>query len=382
MSAPRKSSRSKPAVVVAETVSTEPVLPSLAELRVRIDAVDLQIQNLISERAGYAQMVGQAKGPLKAAIDYYRPEREVQVLRQVIGRNAGPLSNEVLLRVFREIMSACLAQQEPLRIGFLGPEGTFSHTAVRKHFGHSVRALPLASIEEVFQEVAAGHADFGVAPIENSSEGAVHHTLDMFFSTDLKICGEVELRIQQNLLSHAPNLKAIERVYSHAQSLGQCRSWLRENLPHAERIAVSSNAEAARRARTAPDAAAIAGESAAQVYGLPILAANIEDKADNTTRFVVLGREMLPPTGKDKTSLLLSVRDQPGALYQLLTPLAAAGISMTRIESRPGRAKWEYVFFIDVEGHVQDPALAGALANIGPAAAGLKILGSYPLALM
>lgn len=359
-----------------------PAMPSLADLRVRIDAVDAQIQQLISERAGYALKVGKAKGPLKAAIDYYRPEREVQVLRQVIARNSGPLSNDVLLRVFREIMSACLAQQEPLRIGFLGPEGTFSHTAVRKQFGHSVRALPLASIEEVFQEVAAGHADFGVVPIENSSEGAVHHTLDMFFSTDLKICGEVELRIQQNLLTQATDLKQIERVYSHAQSLGQCRSWLREHLPKAERIAVSSNAEAARRARTAPDAAAIAGESAAQVYGLPILAAGIEDKADNTTRFVVLGREILPPTGTDKTSLLLSVRDQPGALYQLLTPLAAAGISMTRIESRPGRAKWEYVFFIDVEGHVEDPPLKQALASIGPAAAGLKVLGSYPVALV
>lgn len=361
---------------------TPATTPSLAELRVRIDAVDQQIQQLISERAGYALQVGKAKGPLQAAIDYYRPEREIQVLRQVIARNQGPLSNEVLLRVFREIMSACLAQQEPLRIGFLGPEGTFSHTAVRKHFGHSVRALPLASIEEVFQEVAAGHADFGVVPIENSSEGAVHHTLDMFFGTELKICGEVELRIQQNLLSHATDLKQIERVYSHAQSLGQCRGWLREHLPKAERIAVSSNAEAARRARTAPEAAAIAGESAAQVYGLPILAAGIEDKADNTTRFVVLGRELLPPTGTDKTSLLLSVRDQPGALYQLLTPLAAAGISMTRIESRPGRAKWEYVFFIDVEGHVEDPQLKQALASIGPAAAGLKVLGSYPVALV
>lgn len=357
-------------------------LPSLSELRERIDAVDRNIQELISERARYARMVGQVKGPLKAAIDYYRPEREVQVLRQVMARNNGPLSSEELMRVFREVMSACLALQDPLRIGFLGPEGTFSHTAVRKHFGHSVRALALSSIEEVFQEVAAGHADFGVVPIENSSEGAVHHTLDMFFSTGLKICGEVELRVQQNLLSHAKDYTQIERVYSHAQSLGQCRNWLRQHLPHAERIAVSSNAEAARRVRNAPDAAAIAGDSAAQVYNLPILAAAIEDKPDNTTRFVVLGPELLPPSGKDKTSLLLSVRDQPGALYQLLTPLAAAGISMTRIESRPGRAKWEYLFFIDVEGHVADDRLGAALATLGPAAAELKVLGSYPVALM
>lgn len=370
----RRGAKSDPAAV--------PALPSLAELRVRIDAVDQQIQDLINERARYARMVGQVKGPLKAAIDYYRPEREVQVLRQVMARNTGPLSNEELMRVFREVMSACLALQEPLKIGFLGPEGTFSHTAVRKHFGHSVRALPLASIEEVFQEVAAGHADFGVVPIENSSEGAVHHTLDMFYATDLKICGEVELRVQQHLLSHASELKQIERVYSHAQSLGQCRNWLRRHLPHAERIAVASNAEAARRVRNAPDAAAIAGDSAAQVYQLPLLAQSIEDKPDNTTRFVILGPELLPPSGKDKTSLLLGVRDQPGALYQLLTPLARSGISMTRIESRPGRAKWEYVFFIDVEGHVADPALGAALRTLEPAAAELKVLGSYPVALM
>lgn len=356
-------------------------LPSLAELRVRIDALDEQLQSMINERARYARMVGQVKGPLKQAIDYYRPEREVQVLRRVIERNAGPLTHEEVVRVFREIMSACLAQQQPLRVAFLGPEGTFSHTAVRKHFGHSARALPLASIDEVFQEVQATHADFGVVPIENSSEGSVHHTLDMFMNTDLRICGEVELRIHQHLLSQAEDLKQIERVYSHAQSLGQCRSWLKRNLPNAERIAVSSNAEAARRARTAPDAAAIAGESASEIYGLPILANSIEDKPDNSTRFVVLSRELMPPTGKDKTSLLLSVRDQPGALYQLLTPLAAAGISMTRIESRPGRAKWEYVFFIDVEGHAEEGSLKDALGSLA-GAENLKVLGSYPLALL
>ena len=239
---------------------------SLPELRQRIDSVDKQIQDLIAERAGYARQVGVAKGPLKQAIDYYRPEREAQVLRAAADRNAGPLSNEELLRVFREIMSACLAQQNPLKIAYLGPEGTFSQAAVQKHFGHSVITIPMASIEEVFGEVENGNADFGVVPVENSTEGAVHHTFDMFLTTPLKICGEIELRVHQNLLSRAVDMSQIERVYSHAQSLAQCRSWLRRNLPKAEKIAVSSNAEAARRARNAEDAAAIAGLSFAATW--------------------------------------------------------------------------------------------------------------------
>ena len=363
--------------------SDPPPKMSLPELRERIDAVVRQIQELIGERAGYARQVGVAKGPLKQAIDYYRPEREAQVLRAIADRNHGPLSNEELVRVFRELMSACLAQQNPLKIAYLGPEGTFSQTAVQKHFGHSVIAIPMASIEEVFGEVENSNADFGVVPVENSTEGAVHHTFDMFLTTPLKICGEIELRVHQNLLSRAADLEHIERVYSHAQSLAQCRGWLRRHLPKAERIAVSSNAEAARRARNAEDAAAIAGLSAAQVYGLKVLAPNIEDRDDNTTRFMVLGRELFPPSGHDKTSLLLAVKDQPGALYQLLTPLAKHGISMTRIESRPARgAKWEYVFFIDVEGHVESGALQAALADLGPVAAQLKVLGAYPAAIV
>jgi len=356
---------------------------SLPELRLRIDAVDQQIQELIGERAGYARQVGVAKGPLKQAIDYYRPEREAQVLRAVADRNAGPLSNEELLRVFREIMSACLAQQNPLKIAYLGPEGTFSQAAVQKHFGHSVITIPMASIEEVFVEVENSNADFGVVPVENSTEGAVHHTFDMFLTTPLKICGEIELRVHQNLMSRAVDMSQIERVYSHAQSLAQCRGWLRRHLPKAEKIAVSSNAEAARRARNADDAAAIAGLSAAQVYGLKVLAPNIEDRPDNTTRFLVLGRELFPPSGHDKTSLLLAIKDQPGALYQLLTPLFQHGISMTRIESRPARgAKWEYVFFIDVEGHIEGAPLQAALADLGPIAAQLKVLGAYPAAIV
>jgi len=355
----------------------------LSSLRERIDNLDRQIQSLITERAQFARQVGLAKGPLKEALEYYRPEREVQVLRNVIDRNDGPLDNAELVRVFREIMSACLAQQNPLRVAYLGPEGTFSQSAVLRHFGHSVHAVPMVSFEEVFQEVEAGHADFGVVPVENSSEGAVNHALDLFLDTPLRICGEIELRIHQHLLSHATEMSKIERVYSHAQSLGQCRGWLRENLPNAERIAVSSNAEAARRARGAPEAAAIAGDAAAQVYGLPLVGESIEDNADNSTRFLVIGKDLFPPTGHDKSSLLLIGGAQPGSLYQLLDPFARHGINMTRIESRPSRkGKWEYAFFIDIEGHIEDDQIQLALADLGPLAPQLRVLGAYPVSLL
>ena len=360
-----------------------PVAPALAEVRARIDGIDAQIQALIAERAHFARQVGQAKGPLKAAIDYYRPEREAQVLRQVLDRNEGPLSDEVLLRLFREIMSACLAQQEPLKIGFLGPEGTFSQQAVLKHFGHSAHGLPLASIEEVFQEVEAGHADFGVVPVENSGQGTIQSTLDMFLSSPLKICGEVELRVHQHLLSRTGRLDEIERVYSHPMSLAQCQAWLRQHLPKAERIAVASNAEAARRARHADDAAAIAGISAGHVYGLKIVAGPIEDRPDNTTRFLVVGRELFSASGHDRTSLLVFVHDRPGALFNVLSPFARHGISMNRIESRPAHTgRWQYAFFIDVEGHVDEGAVRQALSELGEYAAMVKVLGSYPVALL
>ena len=353
----------------------------LADVRARIDAIDRDIQSLIAERARFAQQVGRAKGRLAAAVDYYRPEREAQVLRGVVDRNQGPLSDQEMVRLFREIMSACLAQQEPLKVGYLGPEGTFSQQAVLRHFGHSAHGLPLGSIEEVFQEVEGGAADFGVVPIENSTEGTVDSTLDLFLTSPLRICGEIELRVHQYLMSRGGRLEEIERVYSHPQSLGQCKGWLREHLPRAERIAVSSNAEAARRARNAEDAAAIAGESAAIVYGLKKVDGPIEDRPDNTTRFLVVGRGLFSPSGHDKTSLLLAVRDRPGALYELLTPFAERGISMTRIESRPSRTgKWEYVFFVEVAGHVDEPLLQEALDAAGRSAATIKVLGSYPVA--
>ena len=242
--------------------------PQLAEVRARIDAIDRQIQALIAERAEFALQVGKAKGKLAAAVDYYRPEREAQVLRMVVDRNEGPLSDEVLVHVFREIMSACLAQQEPLKIGYLGPEGTFSQQAVLKHFGRSAHGMPMVSIEEVFNEVESGSADFGVVPVENSGQGTIQITLDMFLTSNLKICGEVELRVHQFLLSRSGRIEDIERIYSHPQSFAQTQAWLRGNLPKVEKIPVSSNAEAARRARNSDDSAAIAGESAGLIYGL------------------------------------------------------------------------------------------------------------------
>lgn len=381
-SATDKKAAGKSKAAKVEDVAPVAAGPDLATLRERIDGIDLHIQQLIGERAQFANQVGKAKGKLAAAVDYYRPEREAQVLRRVVDRNDGPLHDEVLVRLFREIMSACLAQQEPLKIGFLGPEGTHSQQAVFKHFGHSIHGLPLASIEEVFQEVEAGNADFGVVPVENSTQGTIQSTLDMFLTSRLKISGEVELRVHQHLLSRSGRIEDIERVYSHPQSFAQCKAWLREYLPKAEKIAVSSNAEAARRARNADDAAAIAGASAGNVYGLRTVAGPIEDRPDNTTRFLVIGRELFTPSGNDRTSLLIFIKDEPGALYNVLSPFAKRGLSMNRIESRPGHTgRWQYAFFVDIGGHVQEPAMREALDELQDLAHEVKVLGSYPVAI-
>jgi chorismate mutase / prephenate dehydratase len=375
--------RKKKKTPTGAVTGAKPLRLDLAEVRARIDAVDEQIHRAISERARLAQQVGMSKSASGRAVDFYRPEREAQVLRRARARNAGPLRDAEVLRLFREIMSACLAQQEPLKVAFLGPEGTFTQTAVLNHFGHSVRALPLTSIDEVFHEVEAGSADFGVVPIENSSEGTVNHTLDRFLSSPLKICGEVELRIRQHLMGTMSALGRIVRVCSHPQSLAQCREWLEEHLPGIEQVPVSSNAEGARRARDEKGTAAIAGDTAAEVYGLKVLAAEIEDRADNTTRFLVLGAKLFAPSGEDRTTLLVSVlhTDAPGALYRLLEPLAKHRVSLTRIESRPSRRrKWDYVFFIDFEGHVADQHIAKALAALKKRASLFRVLGSYPRA--
>ena len=377
MAAKDKASTSK-----AGTQATGAAASQLADVRSRIDQIDRDIQALIAERARMAHQVGKAKGKLAQAVDYYRPEREAQVLRMVVDRNEGPLSDELLVHVYREIMSACLAQQEPLKIGYLGPEGTFSQQATLKHFGRSAIGLPMASIEEVFAEVEAGNADFGVVPVENSGQGTIQVTLDMFLTSNLKICGEVELRVNQYLLSRSGRIEDIERIYSHPQSFAQTAAWLRANLPKAEKIPVASNAEGARRARASDDAASIGGESAAQVYGLKkVVTRPIQTDADNTTRFLVLGRQIFPPSGHDRTSVLVFIHDKPGALFDVLSPFARHGISMNRIESRPShQAKWEYGFFIDLAGHVQEPAMQAALAELAAQATDIKVLGSYPVA--
>jgi chorismate mutase/prephenate dehydratase len=355
----------------------------LTAVRDEIDSLDEQIQALISERARLAFRVRESKVDSREAVDFYRPEREAQVLRAVLERNQGPLSDQEMLRLFREIMSACLAQQEPLKVAYLGPEGTFTQQAVHRHFGHSVHALSMPAIDSVFEQVQSGDADFGVVPVENSTQGIVSHTLDMFLLSDLKICGEIELRVHQNLLTLAKSLDQIERVYSHEQSLSQCKGWLRAHLPGAELIAVGSNSEAARRVRNAPEAAAIAGRSAAEVYGLPVLFSDIEDHPDNTTRFLVIGREIFAPSGNDKTTLLLSGHEGPGLLHSLLEPFQVHGLNMTRIESRPSRlGKWAYVFFVDVEGHAEEPALAAALADLEKVSKLSRVLGSYPRAVL
>src|SRR5210317_1183548 len=304
--------------------------PNLDEIRKEINEIDERLQTLINDRAKIAQQVGVAKGDLASAVDFYRPEREAEVLRKVLDRNDGPMRDEEMLRLFREIMSACLAQQEPLKIGFLGPEGTFTQTAVHKHFGHSVRALPFHTIDETFQEVECGVADFGVVPIENSTEGSVNNTLDMFLTSPLKIAGEIELRIEQHLLGNVESLEAIDRICAHEQSLAQCRGWLREYLPHVELIGVSSNAAGARRARDEKGTAAIGGEAAAEVYDLRIMVNNIEDRSDNSTRFLVIGRNLLTPSGEDKTTILISTSGTvggAGVLHALLQPFAAHGVS-------------------------------------------------------
>ena len=379
-----RAARVRRSPAAADGPGATPLVADLENIRDSIDSIDIRIQTLLNQRARFAQLVGISKTASGKAVDFYRPEREAQVLRKALKRNQGPLRNEEVARLFREIMSACLAQQEPLKVAFLGPEGTFSQAAVYKHFGSSVRALPLPAIDEVFHEVEAGIADFGVVPIENSSEGTVNHTLDMFLTSMLKICGEVEVRVSHCLMGRMTGMAAVKRVCAHPQALAQCRGWLDEQLPDAERVPVSSNAEGARRARDERGTAAIAGRAAAEIYGLTLLATDIEDRPDNTKRFLVVGRKLFAASGTDKTSLLVSAgNDDSGALFRLLEPLAKHEVNMTRIESRPSRKrKWDYVFFIDIEGHVGDPAVAQALAALQKRASLFKVLGSYPRAVL
>jgi len=355
----------------------------LAEIRSRIDEIDKSLQELISERASCAAQVATVKQQQGETGHFYRPEREAQVLRAVMQRNTGPLSNESIAGIFREIMAACLALEKPLSIAFLGPAGTYTHAAACKHFGNLIEPYSVNSIEEIFRLVEAEGANFGVVPIENSTEGMVNHTLDLLMNSTLSISGEVTLRIRHNLISKETALSSIERVYAHQQSIAQCRIWLDRNLPNAERIAVNSNAEAVLIARDHEKSAAIAGRMAAELYDVAILNPDIEDEPHNTTRFVVIGKYQAPPSGRDRTSLLVFAHNRPGSLYDLLKPLAKRKISMSNIESRPSRSGvWEYVFFIDIDGHHQDAALSEAIADIEKSSAMVKILGSYPKAVL
>ncbi|MDH3688863.1 MAG: prephenate dehydratase [Gammaproteobacteria bacterium] len=350
----------------------------LKELRASIDRIDEQIQQLINDRANIASEIAKAKLESGEG-SFYRPEREAQILRNIAARNDGPLSDGKITGIFREIISATLSLESETTVAFLGPEGTFTQDAALKHFGHSANTVAVETIDGVFRVVESDTAQFGVVPIENSTEGAVTHTLDMLLDSPLRICGEIELRIRHNLLSQEESLDAVERVLAHGQTVAQCRLWLNSKLSHAEAITVSSNAEAARRAAEDSGTAAIASRTAAELYGLRVLAANIEDSSINTTRFLVLGKIETESSGDDKTSLLLSSKDRPGALYRLLEPLARHGVSMTRIESRPSRkGLWEYVFFIDIEGHAKDKAVTAVLSELRAEAAFLKLLGSYP----
>ncbi|MBI4693718.1 MAG: prephenate dehydratase [Gammaproteobacteria bacterium] len=353
----------------------------LAVVRGRIDAIDGELLRLFNERAALAIEVGRIKREGNPDPDLYRPEREAQVLRRVRDTNPGPLPEAEAMRLVREVMSACLALEHPLKAAYLGPAGTFTHSAALKHFGGSVALDPAPTIEEVVRAVASGVCTYGVVPVENSLEGPINQTLDCLSDTALKVCGEIVLNVHHQLLTHCPTLTAIKRVYAHAQALAQCRHWLDANLPGVERVALSSNAEAARRVTTETDAAAIAGVNAAVLYGLPALKSNIEDRPDNTTRFLVLGQRPPGPSGEDLTSIVFSMPNRPGALYEILQGFADAGISMTRIESRPMRkGTWEYLFFVDIEGHADDPVVASALERVADRAAWLRVLGSYPRA--
>ena len=355
-------------------------MDKLKPLREQIDAIDQQILDLLNQRARVAQQVGHVKAETNAPV--FRPEREAQVLRSVAERNPGPLAGGDLQTIFREVMSACRALEKRVTVAYLGPAGTFSEQAVYEQFGHAVEGVPCVSIDEVFRAAEAGTADFGVVPIENSTEGVINRTLDLLLQTTLAISGEVAIRIHHNLMTVSGTMDGVTRICAHSQALAQCQAWLALHYPDIERIAVASNAEAARLAMSDPCMAAIAGEIAAQTYKLEVVHAHIQDDPHNRTRFAIVGRLHTAPSGSDQTSLVLSVPNKAGAVYNLLAPLSKHGVSMTRFESRPARmGTWEYYFYVDIEGHADDVKVAAALAELQQNAAFFKLLGSYPLSL-
>ncbi|MBL7003454.1 MAG: prephenate dehydratase [Gammaproteobacteria bacterium] len=358
----------------------------LSKIRDQIDAIDRQLVELINKRAQCAIEVAHVKQASSSdddTINFFRPEREAQVMRKVKAINKGPLADEQAARLIREVMSTCLSLEQPLTIAYLGPEGTYTQNAAYKQFGHAVTTVPMATIQEVFKKVESGSAHYGLVPVENSTEGVVTHTLDTFMTTSLSICGEVELAIHHNLANLSGDISQIKQIYSHQQSFAQCQKWLTNNMPNIDCIPVSSNAEAARLASENKDAAAICGLSAVEVFNLSACEANIEDMSNNTTRFLVIGKEAIAPSGDDKTSLLIATQNKPGALLNLLKPFTENNISMSKIESRPAPSGlWEYVFYIDIEGHQQDETVADALGKLKQHSSLLKVLGSYPKAVI
>ena len=373
-----KSVRTSKHAKSAESNGSADGAASLLQLRSRIDELDAQIVELINERAKHAIQIGaiKARGGLKA----YNPSREIQVYRKVAARNHGPLPSAAFNAIYREIMSATIALERPTRVAFFGQPGTFTHLAALTKFGASVEYIPTRDIRDVFLAVSRGRADYGLVPIENSTEGGVNQSIDMFAETRLKIASEVYLSIHQHLLAKCP-LKDIKVVYSFGQPFAQCRNWLTGHLGNAEKREVPSTAAAAERAAKEPGAAAIAGSLASEIYKIPILVENIEDSPDNITRFFVVAERMAERTGHDKTSLLLSIKDQPGALLKLLQPFQKNRINLSRIESRPSKRRaWEYHFFLDLEGHVEDPGVKRTLEELEGDVKHLEVLGSYPAA--
>ena len=368
----------------------KPDSEELLELRSRIDAFDQQILRLIQERVLVAADIAKAKLATDADASFYRPEREAQVLRRVRDRNSklreeldGLVSDDEMVRLMREIMSTSLAAEMPMTVAYLGPEGTYTQAAVVKHFGQAVRSVDVKTIGDVFRVVEQRKAHFGVVPVENSSEGVITHTLDCFSSSNLKVCGEVQLPISHQLLSNADGLTNVREVYAHPQALAQCRNWLDRYLPDAEVVTANSNAEAAIIASKDDKVAAIASDIAARLYGINILASGIEDERNNTTRFLIIGHDSYAASGEDKTTIMVSAPNKVGSLFELLKPLYDAGVDMSRIESRPSRqTNWEYVFFIDLIGHVDDPNVTRALDELKSKSAYFKLIGSYPVGVL
>jgi chorismate mutase/prephenate dehydratase len=352
---------------------------NLKKLRQQIDTLDDQILDLLNRRADVVVAVGKAKDEKRG--EYYVPSREKAIFERLITGNKGPFPDEGVRRVFREIISASLSLEQPLKVAFLGPQATYTHVAAMQQFGYSAQLVPLKSISSIFEEVSRGRASYGVVPVENSNEGVVSHTLDMFMSSDLKIIAEILLPVSHDLLNLSGQTADVRKVISHPQAIGQCRTWLEENLPDIPLVDASSTASAAQQAAEDASVAAIASETAASLYGLRVVEHKIEDNRNNFTRFLVIGNEMQSPSDNDKTSIMFSVKDQAGILYHMLEPFSKRDINLAKIESRPMKGKaWEYIFFLDMVGHVEDKDIADAVEELRTCCQFLKILGSYPKA--